>query len=356
MNKLGCLTEKMKSCGMDDLLITDPCAIDYLIDKKISTGERMLVLRVNAKGQHQLYLNRLFNCPESFAFEKVWYFDTEPYTTLLANNLANAKVVGVDKNMPARFLLPVMEHLNHTSFQLGSILVDTMRMVKDEDEIKKMKEASRINDLAMDDMVHAFSEGITESEMTAQLLEFYKGYGATGFSFDPIVGYGPNGADGHHGCDDTPLKPGDSIVVDMGCVHQGYCSDMTRTFFYKTVSDKQREVYELVKKANETAEAMIKPGVRLCDIDRAAREIIEEAGYGPNFNHRLGHFIGREVHEYGDVSSGFDMEVKPGMIFSIEPGIYIEGEFGVRIEDLVLVTEDGCVSLNHYSKDLKVIL
>ena len=100
---------------------------------------------------------------------------------------------------------------------------------------------------------------------------------------------------------------------------------------------------------------MIKPGVKLCDIDAAARTIISDAGYGKEFNHRLGHFIGRDVHEYGDVSSKFDMEVQEGMVFSIEPGIYLQGEFGVRIEDLVLVTKDGCHVLNHMSKELKII-
>lgn len=355
MNRLKQLQSKMGELGFDVLLITDPYSIEYLIGKWISPGERMLVLMVSAQGDHRLFLNRLFNVPEIFDFEKVWYFDTDPYTTLLAGALKGSGVVGVDKMMPARFLLPVMEQCPHTSFKLGSLVVDEMRMVKDESEIERMKEASRINDLAMDDMANSFVEGITENEMATKLLSFYKSYGATAFSFSPIVGYGPNGADGHHGCDDTPLKEGDSIVVDMGCVYQGFCSDMTRTFFYKTVSDEQREVYNLVLKANEIAEAMIKPGVRLCDIDRAARQVIEEAGYGPYFNHRLGHFIGREVHEYGDVSSGFDMEVRPGMIFSIEPGIYLEGKFGVRIEDLVLVTEDGCVRLNHYPKDLQII-
>jgi Xaa-Pro dipeptidase len=144
-------------------------------------------------------------------------------------------------------------------------------------------------------------------------------------------------------------------LIDVGCKKDSYCADMTRTFFYQSVSEKQREVYELVKKANEAAESMIKPGVRFCDIDKTARDIISKAGYGEKFTHRLGHSIGIEVHEYGDVSSINETKVKPGMIFSIEPGIYLEGEFGVRIEDLVLVTEDGVQLLNHYSKELTVI-
>lgn len=141
----------------------------------------------------------------------------------------------------------------------------------------------------------------------------------------------------------------------MGCKYNGYCSDMTRTVFYQEVSEEAKEVYGLVRLANETAEAMIKPGVRLCDIDKAARDIITDAGYGKEFNHRLGHFIGKDVHEFGDVSVNFDLEVKEGMIFSIEPGIYLPGKFGVRIEDLVMVTKDGCKVLNSYPKDLFVI-
>ena len=141
----------------------------------------------------------------------------------------------------------------------------------------------------------------------------------------------------------------------MGCKYKGYCSDMTRTVFYQEVSDEARNVYELVKAANEAAEAIIRPGVKLCDIDKTARDLITEAGYGKEFNHRLGHFIGKDVHEYGDVSINFDLEVEEGMIFSIEPGIYLPGKFGVRIEDLVMVTKDGCKVLNSYPKDLKVI-
>ncbi|MFQ7842343.1 MAG: M24 family metallopeptidase, partial [Thomasclavelia spiroformis] len=135
----------------------------------------------------------------------------------------------------------------------------------------------------------------------------------------------------------------------------GYCSDMTRTVFYKEVSQEAKEVYELVKAANEAAEAIIKPGVKLCDIDKTARDLITKAGYGKEFNHRLGHFIGKDVHEYGDVSVNFDLEVQEGMIFSIEPGVYLAGKFGVRVEDLVLVTKDGCKVLNSYTKDLIVI-
>ena len=140
---------------------------------------------------------------------------------------------------------------------------------------------------------------------------------------------------------------------------------MTRTFFTGEPSEEERKVYELVRQAQAAAEALVKPGVRLCDIDAAARDLITEAGYGPYFNHRLGHFIGLEDHEAGDVSEvnanvvtpGMCFSLAPvqaGMVFSIEPGIYLPGKFGVRIEDLVLVTEDGCEVLNHYPHELRV--
>ena len=130
---------------------------------------------------------------------------------------------------------------------------------------------------------------------------------------------------------------------------------MTRTFFYEGILEEEIKVYEIVKKANEAAEAMIKPGVKLSDIDKCARKVISDEGYGKYFTHRLGHFIGKDVHEYGDVSVNFDLEVQEGMVFSIEPGVYLPGKFGVRIEDLVLVTKDGCKVLNSYTKDLIVI-
>ena len=239
---------------------------------------------------------------------------------------------------------------------MGSECVDRVRMIKDEKEQQLMIEASKINDLVVDEVINICAKGnLTEEEVSKQLEGIYQKHGCVGNSFEPIVAYGKNGADNHHSGDDSRLKAGDSIVIDIGGLYKGYCSDMTRTVFYKEVSPKQKTVYELVLKAQKAAEAMIKPGVRLCDIDKCARDIIAEGGYTVEFNHRLGHFIGRDVHEWCDVSQNFDLEVQEGMTFSIEPGVYLQGEFGVRIEDLVLVTKDGCKVLNSYPKDLRVI-
>lgn len=354
--RINNVLQAMNDRGMDNLIISDPSSIDYLINYKNNPGERMYVLLLSLSGQHTLFMNQLFYLDKELDIDIVWYKDTDDYISMIADRLDDASCVGIDKLWPAKFLMTLMPMLDECYFKLGSECIDCVRMIKDVKEQELMRKSSLLNDQAIDKVIDLCSNGkLSELEVTEQVTKIYQSLGCESFSFPAIIAYGANGADGHHEGDLTMLKPGDSIVIDMGGMYQGYCSDMTRTVFYKEVNAEQRKVYELVKHANEAAEAMIKPGVKLCDIDKTARDIIDDAGYGENFNHRLGHFIGKDVHEYGDVSAAFDMEVKEGMIFSIEPGIYIQGQFGVRIEDLVLVTKNGCEVLNHYSKNLKVI-
>lgn len=357
MNKerIDGVVANMKEAGLDYLLISEPSSIDYLIDYVNNPGERMYVLMLGTKGDHKLFFNKLFFVDKDLGIDIVWHSDVDDATQTIVDNLKDAKKIGVDKHWSANFLLDLMEKLPDVKFVNGSKCVDYKRMVKDDHEQQLMIEASRINDQAIHEVIHQVSLGLSELEVAAKLGDIYSKFGGEGNSFDAIIAYGANGANPHHENDDSRLKPGDSIIIDMGCKYQGYCSDMTRTVFYKEVSQETKEVYELVKAANEAAEAMIKPGVRLCDIDKTARDLITKAGYGKEFNHRLGHFIGKDVHEYGDVSVNFDLEVQEGMIFSIEPGVYLPGKFGVRIEDLVLVTKDGCKVLNSYTKDLIVI-
>jgi Xaa-Pro dipeptidase len=150
-------------------------------------------------------------------------------------------------------------------------------------------------------------------------------------------------------------KKRDSVILDIGCIKNSYCSDMTRTIFYKQASKEMECIYHIVLEANQKAIEKIQPGVSCREIDLTARKIISAAGYGEYFIHRTGHFIGLEDHEYGDISSENSVLLEPGMIFSIEPGIYLPGKFGVRIEDLVVVTKNGCEILNTYTKDLTVI-
>ncbi len=147
--------------------------------------------------------------------------------------------------------------------------------------------------------------------------------------------------------DDTKLSESEVVLFDIGCRKDHYCSDMTRTFFTGLPTEEEEKVHRLVREAGELAESLVRPGIPLAELDRAARKHIEDGGYGPFFTHRLGHFIGLKEHEEGEVSASSPLIAQKGMIFSIEPGIYLEGRFGVRVEDLVLVTDTGCEVLNH---------
>lgn len=353
--RLNKVLEQLQKDNIEQMLITDPATIFYLSGKWVDPGERLLALYINNDGNNRLFLNKLFTVPEDLGIEKVWFSDMEDGVERIAKVTDSNKTLGIDKNMAARFLLRLMELNGGSNYVNASVSVDAVRACKDKDEQEFMRTASRINDMAMDKFKGLVKAGITEIEMANQMEAIYKSFGADGYSFEPLVGFGANAAVGHYYAGNTVLKEGDCVLVDVGCRKDNYCADMTRTFFFKTVTKEQKNVYELVKKANEAAESIIKPGVRFCDIDATARDIIREAGYGEKFTHRLGHSIGIEVHEYGDVSSTNENIIKEGMIFSIEPGIYLEDNFGVRIEDLVLVTKDGAQILNQYSKELTIV-
>lgn len=354
-NRVDRILAALKEMGLSQMLIVDPMSIYYLTGVYVAPFERFYGLYLRADGHHAFFLNRLFTVPEEVGVEKVWYSDTDPVMEMVAGYLDKESPLGVDKELRAGFLLPLMEMGAARGFVNSSLAVDRTRGVKDAEEQEKMRVSSHINDLAMAEFKKLIHEGVTEKEVADQTLKIYLELGADGFSFEPLVAFGANAADPHHAPDDTVIQPGDAVLFDVGCIKDGYCSDMTRTFYFQKVSDTHRHIYNTVRTANETAISKIRPGVPLCELDGAARELITEQGYGPNFNHRLGHFIGLGEHEYGDVSSTNQQKAEPGMIFSIEPGIYLTGDTGVRVEDLVLVTEDGCQVLNHYSKELEII-
>lgn len=345
----------LRTRGLEQALICDPRSIQYLTGAFVEPGERFLGLVVAGEKRPTLVLNELFTAPEGIPCDVRSYKDTDDPLAIVAELLNANAPLGCDKNLAARFLIPLMERDAASGFVLASDTVDNARAIKDAAERDAMRAASCTNDAAMAhfrELVHA---GVTEAEVAGQLESIYRQLGAQGHSFTPIVSFGANAADPHHEPDGTVLAEGDVVLFDVGCRQDEYCADMTRTFFFGEPTTEQREVHEIVRRANEAGRAAVKPGVRFCDIDAAARQVIENAGYGPYFTHRLGHQIGLDVHEPGDVSAAHDAPVQPGMCFSIEPGIYLPGQFGVRIEDLVLVTEDGCEVLNSYPREAAVL-
>lgn len=348
--------DKMQEEDLKQIIVTDPVAIYYLIGKKINPGERMLALYLNTDGDKKLVINELFPQEGDLGVDLIWYNDVEDPIDYLAKEIKDYEKIGIDKTWPSGFLLRLQEKFPDKKYVNSSLLIDEVRMIKDKEEINLMRESSRINDKVMDELIPWVTKGLTENELSDKVKEIYKSHGIEDVSFEPITAYGKGGADPHHETDNSKGKFGDSVVLDIGGFYKGYASDMTRTVFIGEVSDKAREVYEIVKEANLRGIAAAKPGNKMSDVDKACRDYIEEKGYGKYFTHRTGHSIGLEDHEYGDVSSVNDAIIKPGQIFSVEPGIYLMDEgIGVRIEDLVIITEDGNEVINHYTKDLIVV-
>lgn len=354
--KLKRIYKKMEERNLSQMIITDPPAIFYLTGKWIHPGERMLALYISTKGKETFFVNRLFPIEEDLGVEIQYFDDTEDSVELLSKVVDKESSLGVDKTWPARFLLRLQELGAASSYVNGSVIVDKVRQIKDKDEQEKLIQSSLLNDAVMSELIPYVVKGHTEKELNAIARELYKKHGASDVSFDPITAYGRGAADPHHETDDTKGKRGDCVLLDIGGVLNNYISDMTRTVFLGEVSERHKEIYQIVRNANLRGIAMAKPGKRMCDVDLACRKYIEEKGFGKYFTHRTGHSAGIEDHEVGDVSSVNEEIIEVGQCFSVEPGIYIpEENIGVRVEDLVLITEDGCMVLNHYPKDLLIV-
>lgn len=348
--------ENMKRHNLSQMIITSTPNIYYLTGAWIDPGERLLALYINLNGKAVFVLNELFNNNSPVdGMDVITYNDSDNPVEILSKIIDKQEILGVDKNWPAHFLLELMERENHIKFSNASFIIDEIRMVKDKQEIEVLKESSLIADKVMFELTEYIGTDRTEKQMSKIISGLFEKHGVDELSFKTIVGYGKNGADPHHITDNSLLQSGDSIVIDMGGVFNHYCSDITRTFFFGSPCHEARKIYDIVLQANLNAISIIKPGVTLRQIDSAARDFITSAGYGKYFTHRTGHNIGIEDHEYPSVSSSEEMPIVPNMVFSIEPGIYIPGKYGVRIEDLVVVTQNGAEVLNHYPKELRCL-
>ncbi|WP_423363604.1 M24 family metallopeptidase [Mycoplasma sp. P36-A1] len=359
-NRYDRIINSMKENNINQIVVTDEWSIYYMTNVQFHTGHRMIALILSQDKAPILYIHEMFpteKLSEDIIVKK--WKDTDNYIQALYDDLETDKVIGVDKFMEARYLIPLQDRGLAHPFVVGSFVIDRIRALKDEKEIKLMENASRINDETMikiQEFIHTYKGDITEELVKDKIAEYYAEQTDEGFSFSPIVGFGKNAADPHHKIDNTKLQPKDCVVLDIGCYKDKYASDMTRTIFYKEVSDLHREIYEIVKEANLRAHAAVKPGVKASTIDKIARDYITEMGYGKYFTHRLGHFIGMEVHEAGDISASNDQILEVDNIFTIEPGIYIyDKNIGVRLENIVIVEKEGARSLNKISLDLKVL-
>lgn len=229
-----------------------------------------------------------------------------------------------------------------------------MRAIKTEEEISKIAAAQIVAQRALSKVITKLKPGITEREMAAEILYEMQMLGADNMSFDTIVAFGENSAMPHYRTGNRKLEKNDIILVDMGAKMNGYCSDMTRTFTLGEVNPKLADIHAIVLESQLNALAGIKAGMTGREADALAREYINANGYGPNFGHSLGHGVGIEVHEYPHLSIRSDEILQPNMIVTVEPGIYVEGLGGVRIEDMIVVKENGNLNLTNMDKNLNI--
>jgi Xaa-Pro dipeptidase len=232
--------------------------------------------------------------------------------------------------------------------------VPGLRMIKDRDEIEAMRAAIAITEQALHTCSTWMRIGLTERQIAERLTREMLNAGADGIAFMIVVA-GPNGADPHAGPSDRPLQPGDLMTIDCGAVLDGYIADITRTWAVGQVVGELRQVYEVVRQANAAGRAAARPGVAAQEVDRAVRKVIADAGYGEFFFHRTGHGLGIETHEPPYIVEGNQQLLEPGMVFTVEPGVYLPEVGGVRIEDDVVITEDGAESLTVFPREWTVL-
>jgi Xaa-Pro aminopeptidase len=330
--------------------------LQYLTGFQAEQGDRHLLLVVPAHDDPVFVVPALYDEQVREATDiddlRVWADEEDPKALLREVGselgLAGGRVL-VDDHTHARFLLELQAALDTPEVGLAGDVLGPMRRRKDGTELDALAAAAGIADATMTELRAMGEEavGLTEQELARAVERRLTGGGGEGVSFETICASGPNGAKPHHSRSERTIERGDPVVLDFGTRVDGYASDTTRTVV--PAGDPPEgfpEVHEVVRQAQRAGVEAIEPGVTAGAVDAAAREVIEAAGYGEAFLHRTGHGVGLDVHEEPYIVAGSDTELAEGMVFSVEPGVYLPGEFGVRIEDLVRVTETGCERLN----------
>lgn len=357
--RLARAREAVSRSGLGALLVTPSADLVYLTGYAPLPLERLTCLIVRPE-QHPVLLVPELERPlaEDSSLAKsaeivAWDETDDPYATV-AKVVGGAERAACSERMWARHLLRLQDALNGTRFMPASVVLGPIRAIKDSREIDLLKRAARYADETFARLIQTRLETRTERQVARQLAELLLETGNEEVAFT-IVGSGPNGASPHHEPTGRELRAGDTVVMDFGGRTAGYCSDITRTVAVGKPSAKLREVYDVVQEAQDEAFRIVAPGVSAHEVDEAARHVIERAGLGDLFVHRTGHGIGLEEHEEPYIVQGNHEPLRPGMCFSIEPGVYIPGELGVRIEDIVVVTQEGARRLNHAPRELQVV-
>lgn len=351
MSKIEKITKQLQHEQADAAWITTPLNVFYFTGYRSEPHERLFALLITANGDQTLY------CPKM----EVEEVKNSPFEGKIIGYLDTENPFEID---PSSFnkLLIESEHLtvkrqreltqNFGVQHYGDIdqTIKELRNIKNESEIENIREAAKLADKCIEIGTEFLKVGVTEREVVNHIENEIKKFGVSEMSFDTMVLFGDHAASPHGTPGERKLVKDEYVLFDLGVIYNHYCSDMTRTVKFGTPSEEAQTIYNIVLEAETNAIEAIRAGVPLQDIDKIARDIISDAGYGDYFPHRLGHGLGLEEHEYQDVSSTNSNLLEAGMVITIEPGIYVPNVAGVRIEDDILVTENGYEILTHYDK------
>lgn len=349
---------------IDLTYITSPESIAYFSGFTSDPHERILALFIAPNQDPFMFTPALEveACKQSgWNYDVVGYTDSEhPWKKIV-------KEIQSRYNQVARFAIEksglsldrfeeLAPYFKQSDFSFDvTPVIQKMQLIKTANEVEILLEAGNWADVAFEIGFNAVREGALEQEIAAEIDYQLKRQGIKQMSFDTTVLSGLNAANPHGVPGNNPIKPNELVLFDLGVVWKGYCSDATRTIAYKEPTAFQEKIYNIVLEAQLAAQEAVRPGVTASELDKIARDYITSYGYGEAFNHRLGHGIGTSVHEYPSLVEGNDLVLEEGMCFSIEPGIYLPNEVGVRIEDCVYVTKDGCQPFTKTPKTLQIL-
>jgi len=345
--RLSRVRTAMHENGLDTLILTPGAAMRYLSGFS-EPGSRFLALVV-PDDQPWLFVTPALNAgqarlnPAEVSDVRIWD-DAQGWETLLAtlskDLMLDIGIVGLDDDMPARFALKIQELMPTALLKLAGSALAPLRAIKDALELAALQRAADATDALIPIAYEACQVGASEMEVSLAIGQSIARAGHQD-SFAPIVGAGPNGASPHHNTGRTKVKRGDVVILDFGAMAGGYHGDITRTVAVGEAPDEARHVYDVVYRAHQAGVAAVRPGATAHDVDAAARSVIADAGYGEFFIHRTGHGIGLDDHEAPYMLSGNYTKLLPGHCFSVEPGVYLPGKFGVRLENILTVKDDG---------------
>ncbi|TFB25041.1 aminopeptidase P family protein [Filobacillus milosensis] len=357
--RINQLISTLETNNMDSVFMTSKENVFYFTNLYAEAHERLIGAYFDQKGNEVLIVPALEEEDVKNAGwqgQTITYFDHEnPWDKLSStiNDLGQPQTMAIEKeDMNVVRYEILKESFPKTTILDGQSLLNELRLIKDHSEMGIIKEAAQFADFGIETALKHIQEGKTELEIIAEIEYALKKEGIRHMSFGTTVLAGKKSAAPHGTPDLTPIKSGDFVLMDLGVVHKGYCSDITRTVVLGKASDKQKEIYQTVLNAEKKAIEASQVGTRLGDIDKTARQVIEEAGYGEYFPHRIGHGLGINVHEYPSLASNNDSKLQEGMAFTIEPGIYVPEVGGVRIEDDIFITSEGPTTLTEFMKEL----